>query len=363
MRIDSISSHDGAAFSKELFPPAWLKRVIPVTDHIAELVASTRKAIRSILRRDGDRLLVLVGPCSIHDPHAARQYAQQLLELRNRLRGDLEIVMRVYLEKPRTTVGWKGLINDPFLDGTGSIAEGLEIGRGLLHEINQLGLPTATEMLDPLVARYIDDLLAWVAIGARTTTSPLHRQLASGLSLPVGFKNAIDGNVQLAVDAIQAASCPHSFISVSDSGRLGVVSTFGNDAGHLVLRGGLKPNYAHESVVSAGDLLHKAGLSTSLVVDASHGNSQKNHKKQMDVCHDLCSQLAAGSEHIAGVMIESNIVAGRQDIEPGKPLVHGQSVTDACIDLDDTRDILEALAEAVRCRRDNKVHPRLAMSC
>jgi 3-deoxy-7-phosphoheptulonate synthase len=354
MKIESFDHVSKQAFSGALFSPGWLKRAIPRNPAVSELVQRSRQAVRSILLGQSDRLLVLVGPCSIHEVTAARRYAERLAVLRRRLGPELEIVMRAYLEKPRTTVGWKGLINDPYLDGSGSIADGLEIGRGLLEELNGMGVPVGSELLDPIVARYLDDLLSWASIGARTTTSTVHRQLASGLDLPVGFKNSVTGDVQVAIDAIVSARHRHDHITIDDTGRLAVVSTRGNDAGHLVLRGGVRPNYHAENVAHAGAMLGAAALPTAVVVDASHGNSQKDHNRQIDVCRELATQIASGSQHLAGVMVESNLVAGRQDIGNGQQLVHGQSITDACIGWDSTEDVLAGLAEAVRMRRQRR---------
>jgi 3-deoxy-7-phosphoheptulonate synthase len=323
----------------------------PSTSRIEETVAGARQAVQRILHGGDDRLLVVVGPCSIHDPKAAMDYAAKLAAERRRHAGELEILMRVYFEKPRTTVGWKGLINDPGLDGSFRIDEGLRLARRLLLEINALELPAACEFLDLITPQYIADLVAWGAIGARTTESQIHREMASGLSCPVGFKNGTNGDVKIAVDAVLAAAHPHHFLAVDKQGRAAIAATTGNADGHVVLRGGAKPNYDAESLAAAAAELAKAGLPARLVVDASHANSGKNPANQPKVVADLCAQLAGGAPHLMGVMVESHLVEGRQDLVPGRPLVYGQSITDGCIGWETTVAVLEELAGAVGARR------------
>ncbi len=336
---------------KELSPPAHVLREFPASDRAAEATYEGRQAIHKILHGADDRLVVVIGPCSIHDTEAALDYARRLKAQRDRLSADLEIVMRVYFEKPRTTVGWKGLINDPRLDGSFSINEGLRLARQLLWQINELGLPCATEFLDTITPQYTADLIAWGAIGARTTESQIHRELASGLSCPVGFKNGTDGNVRIAVDAIRAAASPHHFLSVTKAGHSAIVSTEGNEDCHVILRGGKGPNYDAASVEAVCVELAKAGLASRLMIDFSHANSSKQYKLQMDVARDVAAQMAAGDDRIFGVMVESHIKEGRQDLVPGKPLEYGQSITDPCIGWDDSIALLDQLAEAVRKRR------------
>ena len=308
-------------------------------------------AIHRILHGSDDRLLVVIGPCSIHDYDAAIEYARRLKGERDRLGADLQIVMRVYFEKPRTTVGWKGLINDPRLDGSYKINEGLRLARKLLWEINELGLPCATEFLDTITPQYTADLISWGAIGARTTESQVHRELASGLSCPVGFKNGTDGNIRIAVDAIKAAAAPHHFLSVTKAGHSAIVSTNGNEDCHVILRGGKKPNYDAASVDAACTDLGKSGLAARVMVDFSHANSSKQFKLQIEVARDVAAQLAAGEDRIFGVMVESHLKEGRQDLRPGIALDHGMSITDACLGWEDSVMALEILAEAVRQRR------------
>jgi 3-deoxy-7-phosphoheptulonate synthase len=336
---------------KELAPPAHLLREFSLNDTVANLVASSRQAIHAILHGQDDRLVVVVGPCSIHDPVSAREYAKRLVDLRQHYKQDLEIVMRVYFEKPRTTVGWKGLINDPHMDGSFDINQGLRIARELLLDINAMGLPAGTEYLDMITPQYVADLISWGAIGARTTESQIHRELASGLSCPVGFKNGTDGNLKIAFDAIAAASQPHHFLSVTKGGVSAIVATGGNEDCHVILRGGSKPNYDAAHVQIACEQATKAGLACRLMIDASHGNSQKNHLKQIDVCSDVGTQLAAGEKRIFGVMIESHLVAGRQDAKAGQVLTYGQSLTDACISWQDTETVIKSLASNVALRR------------
>ncbi|KAF1003195.1 MAG: 3-deoxy-7-phosphoheptulonate synthase AroG [Burkholderia sp.] len=336
---------------KELTPPDHLIREFPCSAAVAKLIYSTRRSLHRILHGRDDRLVAVIGPCSIHDPAAAVDYAKKLIELRHQHCEDLEIVMRVYFEKPRTTVGWKGLINDPYLDNSFKINEGLRAARELLLQLNELGLPAGTEFLDMISPQYIADLVSWGAIGARTTESQVHRELASGLSCPVGFKNGTDGNVKIAVDAIKAASQPHHFLSVTKSGHSAIVSTAGNEDCHVILRGGKVPNYDADSVnVACADIV-KTGLAARLMIDASHANSSKKHKNQVFVCGDIAHQLAAGDERIVGVMVESHLVGGRQDLTPGCQLTYGQSITDACIGWNESVKVLEGLAEAARARR------------
>jgi len=337
--------------TKELVSPAQVHEQFPITDQAADLIFHTREAIHNILTGDDSRLLVIVGPCSIHDVTAAREYAQRLLGMRQKYHDDLLIVMRVYFEKPRTTVGWKGLINDPDLDESFHINKGIRLARELLLDLNNMGVPAGTEYLDLISPQYVADLISWGAIGARTTESQGHRELASGLSCPVGFKNATNGTVQIAVDAVRAASRPHHFLSVTKEGRTAIFSTAGNRDCHIILRGGTEPNYSAEKVQAASDVISVAGLRPNIMIDFSHANSRKQPIRQLDVTADVAGQLAKGSRNIVGVMIESHLVEGRQDVVPGQPLTYGQSITDACIGWDNTERILEELATAVRQRR------------
>jgi 3-deoxy-7-phosphoheptulonate synthase len=333
-------------------PPEHLIQFFPIRGTAVEtLITGTRSRIKDIIGGRSERLLVVIGPCSIHDPAAALEYAGRLAEARRRLAGELEVVMRVYFEKPRTTVGWKGLINDPYLDGSFRIHEGLRIARDLLVRINQLGVPAGSEFLDVISPQYIGDLISWGAIGARTTESQVHRELASGLSAPVGFKNGTDGNVRIACDAILAARQCHHFMSVHKNGQVAIVETRGNPDCHLILRGGRTPNYDPASVLAACQALAAAGIDERLMIDLSHANSAKDHRRQVHVAEAVSAQLRAGERRIVGVMVESNLEAGRQDIVPGRPLVRGQSVTDACLGWDESVPVLEELAEAVRQRR------------
>ena len=336
---------------KELVPPSHVLREFPVSEKAAQLTYDTRQAVHRILHGADDRLLVIMGPCSIHDVKAAKEFAGRLKEAKDKLTDELLIVMRVYFEKPRTTIGWKGLINDPKLDGSFSINEGIRIARELLLEINELGVPAGCEFLDMITPQYIADLVSWGAIGARTTESQIHRELASGLSCPVGFKNGTDGNIKIAVDAIRAAQAPHHFLSVTKGGHSAIVSTAGNEDCHIILRGGKEPNYDAASVDAAAKGLADAGLAQRLMIDLSHSNAAKQAQKQVDVGHDVARQLAGGEDRIFGIMVESHLKAGRQDLLPGKPLVYGQSITDGCIGWDDSRKLLDTLAEAVRKRR------------
>jgi len=336
---------------KELTPPSHLIREFPCTEAASQTASAARIALHRILHGQDDRLMVVVGPCSIHDPKAAMEYARRLIGVRERLQGDLEIVMRVYFEKPRTTVGWKGMINDPYMDNSFRINDGLRMARELLRDINELGLPAGTEFLDVISPQYIADLIAWGAIGARTTESQVHRELASGLSCPVGFKNGTDGNIKIAVEAIKAASQPHHFLSVTKGGHSAIVSTNGNEDCHIILRGGKTPNYDAASVEEACKAIAGHGLAARLMIDASHANSSKKPENQVPVCADIATQVAGGDSRIVGVMVESHLVAGRQDLVPGKELTYGQSVTDGCIDWDATVQVLDNLAAAVRQRR------------
>jgi 3-deoxy-7-phosphoheptulonate synthase len=346
-RTDDLRIEQG----DELLAPMQVMRELAATERSEATTFEGRKAVHDILRGADDRLLVVVGPCSIHDYKAALEYARRLKGERERHRHDLAIVMRVYFEKPRTTVGWKGFINDPHLDETFDMNEGLRLARKLLLEINEAGVPAGTEFLDLISPQYIADLIAWGAIGARTTESQSHRQLASGLSCPVGFKNGTDGNIRIAVDAIKAASARHHFISVTKSGHVAVFKTAGNEDCHVILRGGRSPNYDCASVDAACKELAAAGLAQHLMVDFSHANSSKDFHRQLDVARDVAAQLAAGERRIVGVMAESHLNAGRQDLVPGKELNYGVSITDACLGWDDTVKLLDALAEAVRRRR------------
>ena len=336
---------------RELAPPAHLIREFPCEERAATTVRLGRQAGHDIIHGEDDRMLVIVGPCSIHDPKAAREYAERLAEVRRKLKGDLEIIMRVYFEKPRTTVGWKGLINDPDMDGSCRINHGLRVARELILDINNMEVPTGVEYLDMITPQYIADLVSWGAIGARTTESQVHRELASGLSCPVGFKNGTEENMKIAVDAIGAAEHPHSFLSVTKGGISAIVTTAGNEDCHVILRGGTEPNYDEASVNRVCEMLGKAGHNQAVVIDASHANSHKRHMEQINVVGDICRRVSDGERRIVGVMIESNLVEGRQDICLDKPMTYGQSVTDACIGWDDTVMLLEKLARAVRDRR------------
>ncbi len=337
-------------------PPEHLIRFFPISGTPVEgLISRTRQTIGHIMAGRDDRLLVIIGPCSIHDPAAAVAYARRLVELRERYADSLEIVMRVYFEKPRTTVGWKGLINDPYLDESFRIDEGLRMARQLLIDINRLGLPAGSEFLDVISPQYIGDLISWGAIGARTTESQVHRELASGISAPIGFKNGTDGNIRIATDAIQAAARGHHFLSVHKNGQVAIVQTQGNQDCHVILRGGKAPNFDAASVQAACDDLSKAGLPPTLMVDCSHANSSKQHRKQIDVAQDIAAQIAGGSRQVFGVMVESHLVEGAQKFTPGKDkveaLAYGQSITDACLGWDDSESVLAQLSEAVLARR------------
>ncbi|WP_456414508.1 3-deoxy-7-phosphoheptulonate synthase AroG [Thiolapillus sp.] len=337
--------------TQEVIPAAALHERFPITQKAAKTVFETRQQIHRILHGEDDRLLVVIGPCSVHDPEAAMEYASRLLAVKKQLADDLLIVMRVYFEKPRTTVGWKGLINDPDLDNSFKINKGLELARKLLLDINDTGLPAGTEFLDLISPQYVADLVSWGAIGARTTESQGHRELASGLSCPVGFKNGTDGTMRVAVDAMRAAERPHVFMSMTKEGHSAIFSTAGNNDTHIILRGGKRPNYDAESVNLAAEEMEKAGLTPRLMVDFSHANSHKQFKKQIDVGRDVAGQVARGDLRIIGAMIESHLVGGNQPLTPGKPLTFGQSITDACLAWEDSAPLLELLAEAVRKRR------------
>ena len=337
VRIRSIS---------ELLPPIAHLYELPISEAAADLVENTRHQIADLVHGRDKRLLTIIGPCSIHDPKAALEYAQRLLPLRKKYEKELLIVMRVYFEKPRTTVGWKGLINDPHLNGTFDINFGLRQARRLLLDLNNLGVPASTEFLDMITPQYYADLISWGAIGARTTESQVHRELASGLSCPVGFKNGTDGNLKIAIDAIGAASHPHHFLSVTKAGHSAIVHTAGNPDCHAILRGGKEPNYSAEHVKAAAEQLAKAGVTPRLMVDFSHANSRKDYTRQMEVARDVAAQLQTGEQNIMGIMVESHLVEGRQD----KPETYGQSITDACIGWDTTEELLALMAEANRGR-------------
>ncbi|MET1256181.1 3-deoxy-7-phosphoheptulonate synthase AroG [Aliikangiella maris] len=337
VRIDKI---------KELLPPIALLEKFPIDDNAIQTVVEGRTNIQEILSGQSNKLLVIIGPCSIHDPQAAIEYARRLKPLREKYKDKLEIVMRVYFEKPRTTVGWKGLINDPCLDNSFKINDGLRIARKLLLEINQMGLPTAGEYLDMITPQYLADLMSWGAIGARTTESQVHRELASGLSCPVGFKNGTDGNIKIAIDAIGAASSPHHFLSVTKYGHSAIVQTAGNKDCHIILRGGKEPNYSSQHIQQVVKKLTDAKLPTKVMVDFSHANSNKVFKNQLLVCEDICQQINAGEENIFGVMVESFLEEGNQKLVNNKAEVFGQSITDACIGWQDTLDLLEKLYQS-----------------
>ena len=335
----------------DVVTPAALLEELPLSDETSKHIYETRQAIHRILAGEDDRLLVIAGPCSIHDPTAALEYASRLLEPRRSLADRLLVVMRVYFEKPRTTVGWKGLINDPDLDGRYNIDKGLRTARRLLCDLNDAGMPAGVEFLDLITPQYLADLVSWVAIGARTTESQVHREMASGLSCPVGFKNGTGGSVKLAVDAVGAARHSHVFLSLTKGAHSAIFKTAGNEDVHIILRGGKTPNYEAEHVRGAAAMLEAAGHPPRLMIDFSHANSAKQHARQRNVCRDVAGQIASGEDAVTGVMIESHLVAGRQDVVEGRPLVYGQSITDACIGWEDTVEMLEELAEAVAARR------------
>ncbi len=337
---------------RPLIPPAILMEELPASPEAVELIGRTRLAVADILHGRDDRLVVVVGPCSIHDPRAGLEYAERMKALADLHGEDLLLVMRTYFEKPRTTIGWKGLINDPHLDGSFDINKGLRTARSFLRDVIELGLPTGTEFLDPISPQFMADLVSWGAIGARTTESQVHRELASGLSMPVGFKNGTKGTVQIAVDAVGAAIHPHHFLSVTKQGLAAIVATNGNPDVHIILRGGNnQPNYSAEHVESSVKLLEKAHLAPRVMIDCSHANSHKDHEKQADVAVEVAAQIAGGSHSVFGVMLESFLVGGRQDHKPDKPLVYGQSITDACMSWEATVPVIEALAKSVRDRR------------
>ena len=337
---------------RPLTSPAILMEELPISEAVSNLITKTRTVAGNVIRGEDDRLVVIVGPCSIHDPDAALDYAGRLVKLIDRLQDDLVIIMRVYFEKPRTKVGWKGLINDPYLDNSFKINHGLRIARKLLVDLGELGMPAGSEFLDTITPQFIADLVSWGAIGARTTESQIHRELASGLSMPVGFKNGTDGNIQIAIDAIGAAQSPHHFLSVTKQGISAIVATSGNDSCHLILRGASNgPNYSETAIKAATKKLRAADVTGRVMVDFSHGNSNKDHTRQVLVAEDICRQLANGSKRICGVMVESNLKAGKQALKDAASLEYGLSVTDACISWEMTEPVLESLAEAVRQRR------------
>ncbi|MXR70537.1 3-deoxy-7-phosphoheptulonate synthase AroG [Shewanella sp. JBTF-M18] len=336
---------------KELLPPVAILERFPASENASATVFNARQNIHNILKKEDDRLLVIIGPCSIHDPKAAFEYGQRLAKLREQYQDQLEVVMRVYFEKPRTTVGWKGLINDPYMDNSFKLNDGLRTARKLLLDLNELGVPTAGEFLDMITPQYVADLMCWGAIGARTTESQVHRELASGLSCPVGFKNGTDGTIKVAIDAIGAASAPHHFLSVTKYGHSAIVSTKGNPDCHIILRGGKEPNYSAEHVKTISEQLAKAKLPQNIMVDFSHANSSKQFKRQMLVGEDIASQVSSGERAIFGVMVESHLVEGRQDYVEGQSLCYGQSITDACIGWEDTETLLAQLNQSVIERR------------
>jgi len=338
---------------KDLLPPIALLERFPASEKATKSVFNGRHAIHNILNGKDDRLLVVIGPCSIHDPKAALEYGEKLVELREKYKDTLEIVMRVYFEKPRTTVGWKGLINDPYMDCSFKLNDGLRIGRQLLLDLNNLGLPTAGEFLDMITPQYMADFMCWGAIGARTTESQVHRELASGLSCPVGFKNGTDGTVKVAIDAIGSASASHHFLSVTKFGHAAIVETTGNPDCHIILRGGKSTNFDKDSVKLVTEQLEKGKLNNKIMIDFSHANSQKKFENQMKVCTDVSGQIAQGNDKIFGVMVESNLIEGRQDLIGNKAEIYGQSITDACIGWQDTERLLAELSEAVAARRDS----------
>ena len=337
---------------KELVSPAQIHEQFPLTEAAAKVTAKSRKEIQKVMSGDDDRLVVVVGPCSIHDPKSALEYASRLMTLKAELEDDLVIVMRVYFEKPRTTVGWKGLINDPDLDSSYKVNKGLGIARQLLLSINELGVPAGCEYLDLITPQYTGDVVAWGAIGARTTESQCHRELASGLSCPVGFKNGTNGNLKIAVDAIGAASNPHHFLSVTKEGRTAIVNSTGNEFCHIILRGGNnQPNFAQQYVQQSSEMLGKANLRANIMIDFSHANSYKTPSRQREACADVCNQLQTGESRVFGVMIESHLVEGSQSVQEGQELVYGQSITDGCVGWSETEDLCRSLANAIRSRR------------
>lgn len=339
---------------KELLPPIALLEKFPATKEAEKTVSQTRDNIHDMLVGRDDRLLLIIGPCSIHDTKAALEYAERLLPLRQKYSDQLEIVMRVYFEKPRTTVGWKGLLNDPYLDGTFNMNQGLRIGRKLLLDLTHMGMPTAVEFLDMISPQYLADLISWGAIGARTTESQVHRQLSSGMSCPIGFKNGTNGNIQIAIDAIGSAKASHHFLSVTKFGHSAIVATNGNEDSHIILRGGKEPNYEKEHIVAVEEALKKHQLAEKIMIDCSHANSHKQFERQAIVARDIEQQLAQGNQSIFGVMVESHLVEGSQKYVKGEPLTYGQSITDACIGWEETEEIIQTLADAVDKRRNLK---------
>lgn len=337
---------------ENLASPAELAEQIPLSDKTAQFILDSRAQVEAVINQQDDRLVVVIGPCSIHDTTAALDYATKLKVFADKYKDDLLVVMRVYFEKPRTTVGWKGLISDPDLDKSFKVAKGLNLARQLLVDINELGLPAGTEFLDMVTGQYISDLISWGAIGARTTESQVHRELASALSCPVGFKNGTDGNVKIAVDAIKASSVPHVLYSPDKNGQMCIYQTHGNPFAHVILRGGKAPNYESNDVTTAQDALYDAGINKPLMIDCSHGNSSKDHNKQPLVANDIAEQIASGSKSIFGVMIESFLVEGNQKVVDGKAEVYGQSITDACVNFETSEQMLDRLAQAVRARRE-----------
>lgn len=343
------------AQTRELVSPVIIHEQFPITERASETTAKAREEIQAIMADEDDRLVVVVGPCSIHDPKSALEYAERLAGLKQELTEDLVIVMRVYFEKPRTTVGWKGLINDPDLDGTFSVNKGIGIARNLLLSINDMGVPAGCEYLDLITPQYTGDVVSWGAIGARTTESQCHRELASGLSCPVGFKNGTSGDLKIAVDAIGAASNPHHFLSVTKEGRTAIVESTGNEYTHIILRGGSgEPNYSSAHVEKSANMLEQASLRSNIMIDFSHANSHKTPSRQREVCDDVCVQMAAGESRIFGVMIESHLIEGTQKVVEGQALVYGQSITDGCIAWGETEELCRNLANAVRSRRSSK---------
>ena len=337
---------------KELPPASEYVESLAMSDKASKLVFDSRNEISEIISKKDDRLMVVVGPCSIHDPDAALEYAELLKKTKEIYQNELKIVMRVYFEKPRTTIGWKGLINDPDINNTFNINKGLSIARKLLIDVSEIGISAATEFLDVITPQYIADLISWGAVGARTTESQVHRELASGLSCPVGFKNSTEGSIQVAIDAIKSAQNPHIFLSVTKEGKSAIFSSAGNQDCHIILRGGKEPNFNAAFVDSSGNLLHEAGLRESLMIDMSHGNSTKQHKKQIEVCKNISEQLKQNETRITGVMIESNLIEGNQSDKNKENFVYGQSITDACINWQDTNECLKMLAKAVSIRRN-----------
>lgn len=335
---------------ESLVTPAELAQRHPVTAEVAAHVSASRRRIEKILNGEDRRLLVIIGPCSIHDPEAALEYGRRLQGMRERYQPQLEIVMRTYFEKPRTVVGWKGLISDPDLNGSYRVNHGIELARRLLLQINELGIPTATEFLDMVTGQFIADLISWGAIGARTTESQIHREMASALSCPVGFKNGTDGNTRIAVDAIRASRASHMFLSPDKQGQMTIYQTSGNPYGHIIMRGGKRPNYHAADIAAAGEALRKFDLPEQLVVDFSHGNCQKQHRRQLEVCANICQQIREGSTAIAGIMAESFLAEGTQKVIPGQPLIWGQSITDPCLSWEDSEKMLAELAAATATR-------------